>query len=167
MAFNEPDIPSQANLDVGAAVAGYKQYFGPLQGKGGVKLGSPAVSNGESASKPMGLAYLSSFLGSCGGCQVDFVPVHWYGCDDGCPVANDIDAFKKFVTKAVAAAGGRPVWVTEFQRKGNGEEEFVKSVVPWLDSQGGVERYAYFMVQEGSLVQGGRPSGVGQAYASA
>ena len=167
MAFNEPDIPSQANLDVGAAVAGYRQYFGPLQGKGGVKLGSPAVSNGESASKPMGLAYLSSFLGACGGCQVDFVPVHWYGCDDGCPVANDIDAFKKFVTKAVAAAKGKPVWVTEFQRKGANEEEFVKSVVPWLEGQGGVERYAYFMVQEGSLVQGGKPSGVGMAYANA
>ena len=166
MAFNEPDIPSQANLDVGAAVGGYRQYLSPFAGK--AKLGSPAVSNGVSQSgRPMGLAYLKAFLTACSGCQVDFLPVHWYGCTDGCPVNNDIAAFKTFVGQAVELAGGRPVWVTEFQRKGAEEEKFVRETVKWLEAQGGVERFAYFMVQEGSLVQGGKPSKVGEAYAGA
>ena len=87
LGFNEPDIPDQANLDVGAAIGAWKQYMQPYAGKDGIKLGSPAVSNaGGSPGHPQGLTWLKQFLQGCQGCQVDFLVVHWYGCTDvSCP----------------------------------------------------------------------------------
>ncbi|KAH8772367.1 hypothetical protein BGZ57DRAFT_710210, partial [Hyaloscypha finlandica] len=57
LAFNEPDIDSQANLTVPTAVAGYLNHMQLFSGK--VKLGSPAVTNGGGH---MGLGWLKNFL---------------------------------------------------------------------------------------------------------
>jgi hypothetical protein len=43
LAFNEPNINSQANLTVTAAMTGYLNYLQPFAGK--VKLGSLAITN--------------------------------------------------------------------------------------------------------------------------
>ncbi|KAG8525226.1 uncharacterized protein KY384_008870 [Bacidia gigantensis] len=182
MSFNEPDLADQANISVTDAVQGFAQYMMPFATstpphKDGLKLGSPAVSNVRPApgddGKPKGLPYLKAFLAKCETlpqpCRIDFVPIHWYGCRKGCPLATDVDKFKKHVGEAVEVAvyQGRqlPLWVTEFATFGD-EEGFLKEVLPWLDGHADVERYSYFWVGEGSLVQDGGLSGVGEVYVS-
>lgn len=156
LAFNEPDLPAQANLDVGSAAAGYKTFIQPFAGK--AKLGSPAVTNGPA---PMGLAYLKSFLAACDGCTIDFVPLHWYDA------ASNVDGFKSHITDMAEAAGGRKLWITEFGATGSTEEqeEFLRQVIPWLDSNDSVERYAYFYA-DGVLTQNSVLSALGSLFKS-
>ena len=169
MSFNEPDQPgSKAQMGVDSAVAAYRQYIVP-KGSANVKLGSPSVTNG--VVNGMGLAYLSSFLKKCSGCQIDFVPVHWYGCDPGtCTLDADVQMFQNQMNAAVQAAQGRPVWITEFQHKGSlaDQKVFLDRVLPWLDdlAQAAIERYSYFMVCDGSLINGDGLSEVGKRYTS-
>jgi hypothetical protein len=155
LAFNEPDHPEQANIGYEQAAASFKQYMSPLQGR--VKIGSPAVTNGAA---PMGLAYLESFMGACSDCPIDFVAVHWYD------VASNTQYFKDHVTEAHQKTG-KPVWVTEFGASGSPDEidAFLKDVMPWMDSQDFVERYAYFMASDGNLVSGTSLSTYGSTYA--
>lgn len=156
LAFNEPDLGQQSSLSVGDAAAGYQNLMQPYAGK--VKLGSPAVTNGGS---PMGLTYLQNFITACSGCTIDFIAIHWYN-------GGSADDFKNYVTKAHIAGGGRPVWITEFEGPGDAQQQqkFLKEVLPWLDNQDYVERYAYFMASDGNLISSGTsPSAVGQAYA--
>lgn len=79
-----------------------------------------------------------------------------------------MDGFKTQMTAAMDAAvvNGKklPVWVPEFQSFGD-QEGFLAQVLPWLDGQAQIERYAYFMVVEGSLVQGGGLSALGKNFA--
>lgn len=164
MAFNEPDMAAQANMDVGSAVAAYKQYMSPLAAKG-VKVGCPSVSNGVGTNpdtgRPMGLDWLKPFFQQCSGCPIDFVPIHWYG-----PSAAH---FKAHVQKAMALAPNKaPIWVTEFRlNPGSGDEAaFMADVLPWLDSQSQVARYSYFMASSETLLNGNALSALGQKYVS-
>ncbi|KAI4247511.1 MAG: hypothetical protein L6R40_001459 [Gallowayella cf. fulva] len=164
LAFNEPDLTDQANMDVSQSVAGWMEYMEPFHTKhnGDVKLGSPSVCNGPEAN--MGLSYLKSFLDSCGGCHVDFLAIHWYG------VATDagIDHLKEHIAKAQAIADGRAIWLTEFKPDGSDEQQaaFLDKMLPWLDdkSKSGVDRYAYYKVD--NLVNGGSLTKAGSAYAA-
>jgi hypothetical protein len=65
-------------------------------------------------------------------------------------------------------SGYRPVWITEFQGPSSEEEEitFLEEVLPWLDSQDYVHRYAYFIASEGSLISGRVLSRVRETFAS-
>ncbi|KAL8971325.1 MAG: hypothetical protein Q9197_003334 [Variospora fuerteventurae] len=161
LAFNEPDLPAQANMDVSQSVAGWLEYMEPFHVKhnGAVKLGSPAVCNGPEAY--LGLSYLKDFLDACGGCHVDFLAIHWYGLasDDG------VRHLQEHIAKAQEIAGGRPIWLTEFMPNGNEEEKasFLGKILPWLDDKSnGVDRYAYFQVD--SMVSGGSLTQAGAAY---
>lgn len=78
LGFNEPDNcdgnTGGVCMDVGTAVAAWKQYMEPQKSlKEKMYLGSPAVTNG-----PNGLTYLSNFMAACTGCSIDFVNIHWY-----------------------------------------------------------------------------------------
>jgi hypothetical protein len=123
------------------------------------RLGAPAVTNGPS---PMGLAWLSNFVGACTGCTIDFVPIHWYDS------ATNVDYFKSYIQQAYTAGGNRPIWITEFGASGSDAEitTFMNTVLPWLDSQPYVERYAYFMAGAGTLIDssGSGLSAIGNAY---
>jgi len=84
LSFNEPDIPSQANMPVSQAVSSHIQWMNPKSNNGAVQIGSVSVSNGvaNNGGPPMGLDYLSQFLSQCAAatpkpCIVDFVQVHW------------------------------------------------------------------------------------------
>ncbi|KAI4195535.1 MAG: hypothetical protein LQ346_003405 [Caloplaca aetnensis] len=163
LAFNEPDLPAQANMDVPTSVKGWMTYMEPFHAKynGDVKLGSPSVCNGPDANQ--GLQYLATFLEQCGSCHVDFLAIHWYGLatDDG------VQNLKDHIGKAQAMAGGRPIWLTEFAPSGSDDEQakFLESVLPWLDDKSnGVDRYAYFKVE--SMVSGGSLTKTGAAYAA-
>lgn len=100
----------------------------------------------------------------------DFVSAHWYGCSNGtCSVQEDVLSFQTFVTELVSVAAGRDVWIPEFQRYGDveGQQGFLEKVLPWLDSQKKVKRYAYFMVVEGILTTNGALKTLGSVYTSA
>ncbi|KAI0161986.1 glycoside hydrolase family 128 protein [Xylariaceae sp. FL1272] len=141
LAFNEPDgccwSCGNSCMNVSSAVTAYKQWIQPFAGK--VQLGSPAVTNG--VGEGVGLSYLSYFMGNCTGCTVDFIPLHFYGS------VLDPGAFQSYVESAWKLFG-LPIWVTEFGTTSGTEAQvlsWLQVVIPWLDAQPYVKRYAYFM----------------------
>lgn len=160
MSFNEPDFSGQANLGVSAAVAGYMQYMQPYASK--AQLGTPAVTNGAS---PMGLTYLSAFITALedAGGSYDFCAFHWYDS------ASNVAYFKNYMQEASSACKGKPIWVTEIGASGSADEQntFLQTVMPWMDQQGYIGRYAYFMVAPGNLISSGTElSTLGETFAS-
>jgi hypothetical protein len=158
MSFNEPDLGTQSNLTPEEAAAGYKTYMStPFAGK--AQLGSPAVTNGGGT---MGLTWLSNFFDACTGCQIDFVPIHWYN-------GGTADDFMAYIDQAFVTSGGKPLWVTEFQGSGSTADQnaFLEAVIPQLDASEKVARYAYFMASDGNLLSSGSSLSVlGETFAS-
>ena len=154
--FNEPDNSGQANMTPRQAVTAWKNYMEPLAGK--AKLCAPAVTNSVQAGQ--GLEWLQKFLHLCTGCTIDCVNIHWYGG------ATDDAGFKQQVQSAASIGNGKPVWVTEIGASGSDQqiEQFLKSVMPWMDSHNKVDGYAYFWVAQGYLVDGNKPSDYGKVY---
>ncbi|WVF68660.1 hypothetical protein IAT40_003431 [Kwoniella sp. CBS 6097] len=151
LSFNEPDlcIDGSACMSIADSVTAYKKYMQPFAGK--ALLGSPAVTNGGS---PSGLTWLGNFIGNCTGCQIDFITIHWYS--NKWAGAN---YFKYQVEEARKVAGGRPIWITEFGLDNSDGmytqadlHAFLQEVLPWLDQQSDVHRYAYFMNTVGMLI---------------
>ncbi|KAF2665485.1 hypothetical protein BT63DRAFT_377881 [Microthyrium microscopicum] len=156
LGFNEPDLSTQSNIDPATAAAGWKKDMEPLACK--ARLVSPAVTNGGA---PSGLTWLSSFLSACSGCTIDAVAIHWYDS------ATNIAYFKQHVSDAYTAGGNRPIWITEFGASGTDDQvsAFFAAVLPWLDAQPYVERYAYFMANDGILLSSATTlSAIGKAY---
>ncbi|RMD44015.1 hypothetical protein DV735_g1136, partial [Chaetothyriales sp. CBS 134920] len=168
LSFNEPDLSAQSNLEPAAAAENHIKYLNPLAGQ--VEIGSPAVTNGAGTSPLLGLDWLNSFFDSCDGkCQVDFVAFHWYDA------ATNIDGFKSHVQDVIDAAannGVSKVWLTEFGTTSGTDDEkasFISEATDFLDSTAAVERYAYFMVGDGSgqlLSSSGTLNTLGEAYVS-
>lgn len=143
LAFNEPDTCCAgcggSCMDVQTAVDAYRQWVQPYAGS--LSLGSPAVTNG--VGEGIGLSWLQDFVGNCTGCQLDFFAVHWYG-----DVTNP-RSFKDYI-RSCWDRFQKPIWLTEFGVNSGSEEQiaaFLKVVLPWLDRQAYVERYAYFMAR--------------------
>lgn len=107
------------------------------------RLGAPAVTNGPA---PGGLTYLSNFISSCTDCNIAFCPIHWYDS------ATNVAYFKSYVGDAITACGNKPIWITEFGASGSADQvaTFLDTVLPWLDANAMVERYAYFMTAPSS-----------------
>lgn len=159
LGFNEPDLPAQANLSPAAAAAAYETYISGEFGGSDVQLGSPAVTNGGGA---MGLGWLSSFMDACASCQIDFVAIHWYDS------YQNAAYFKQHVQQAHEQTG-KPVWVTEFGTTDGSDDQiasFLEEVMPWMDSQDYVQRYAYFMAKDGLLNSGTEMSTYGKTFAT-
>ncbi|GAB1191844.1 hypothetical protein APSETT444_001027 [Aspergillus pseudonomiae] len=157
LGFNEPDSPSQANLTPLEAMVYYKEYISPYSSK--AKLVSPAVTNG-------GLNWMRSFMSLCHDCDISIMAVHWYG--------DTAEDFKTFVTEAIETSQRyniHEIWITEFALTSaiNGGDpsdsiKFLRDVIPWLNSQKAVGRFAYFMCAEGFLLEGESLGVVGKAY---
>lgn len=158
LAMNEPDLAAQSDLSYTDAAAGYLKYMQPYAGK--ALLGSPSVTNGAS---PMGLTYLKNFVDACDGCTIDFCAIHWYDS------ASNVEYFKSYMAEAQTACGGKPIWITEFGATGTSAEQatFLDTVIPWMDAQDYIEKYAYFMASDGVLLSGTSLSTIGEAYVSA
>jgi hypothetical protein len=151
LGFNEPDLCQGGSscMDVQTSVTVWKRYMEPFAGK--ALLGSPAVTN---AGAPNGLTWLQNFLNTCTGCHVDFINIHWYSNKWA-----GASYFKSQVQAAHAMSGGRPVWITEFGLDDSDGtyttadlHAFLQQVLPWLDAQDYVHRYAYFMDTPGMLL---------------
>jgi Glycosyl hydrolase catalytic core len=165
MSFNEPDLASQSNMDSATAAAAHIKYMNPYAGQ--AKIGSPAITNGgpSGGTDGMGLGWLQNFFDKCNGnCKVDFLSFHWYDS------AQNVAYFKNYVQDVITMAkknGVNKVWLTEFAADGSDEQvaKFLSEVLPWMDGNDAVERYAYFMCSDGKLVSGSGMSAVGKAYA--
>ncbi|KAL3478107.1 hypothetical protein BJX99DRAFT_114894 [Aspergillus californicus] len=163
MGFNEPDMSSQAAMSSTDAAKYYRDYITKFSGD--AKLVSPAVTNG--VGNDMGLSWMRNFLDSCTDCDISALAVHWYG--------DSADDFKTFVGQATDLAKEyslNETWVTEFalnsDLSGSGatstSSDFLSEVLPWLDEQDAVSRYAYFMCADGYLLSGSDLSISGKAY---
>ena len=168
LAFNEPDGASQANLDVNSALTGY-QYLSNVCGAAGVPLGSPAAVHADDS-------WMQQFMQGCSndGYRVDFVTIHWYG-------GNDPQGFLNYLDY-VHWLYGKPVWVTEFcPADWSGSHgispaqtaDFMRAVVPAMNSRDYVQRYAWFsanatndVLDNGALVNDdGTLTDLGRLYA--
>ncbi|KAB8074718.1 hypothetical protein BDV29DRAFT_173188 [Aspergillus leporis] len=163
MGFNEPDVSAQACMTPSEAAESYSKYITPYSGS--AKLVTPAVTNG--GGDDMGLGWMRQFLEQCTDCSMSVLAVHWYGAS--------ADEFKTFVTEAQELATKynlESTWVTEFalssamttNSETQSSADFLNEVIPWLDSQSGVGRYAYYMCADGYLLSGSELSASGKAY---
>jgi len=101
LGFNEPNEPSQSNIDATTAATLWKQYMNPLRALG-YHLISPACTNDAA-----GLQWYSDFFGACGGgCYVDSMAFHAYTADaqDLIDFANELHTTYNYMD----------VWITEF-----------------------------------------------------
>ena len=135
--------------DVGRTVAAYRQWIQPLVEKyPNLRLGAPAVTNGVRSPNGtlMGIPYLKAFLEGCQDCKVDFVVVHWY--DN----ANNVEYFKNHMREVHETSGGKSIWITEFGVTGGDGEAFLREVLPWMDQQEWICRYAYHWAAKGFMI---------------
>jgi hypothetical protein len=166
LTFNEPDMCADGAggscyNNANDAAQRYAQYTDPFRNRG-LRFGSPAVTS-EMRYGNMGLPWLRSFLDNCRNCQIDFIPIHWYGH------ANEAGAFLNHINDAAGVAGGRKLWITEFGFNGGSAEEqvnFMRQVLPQLDRDARVERYAFHKANKPQMFNNdGSLSLVGYNYA--
>ena len=174
LGFNEPDLTysGSSNIIPAKAAAGYQTYMEPFAG-GSIKIGMPNVlwNNGGSSSGGNydSAVWTQYFLGNCTGCHFDFAAIHWYqDCDPG-DGQSGAAWFQGNVTNAYETLK-LPVWITEFQCYGSDAQQiaFLQQVLPWLDAQSYVGRYAYFGTFPGHTINanGTGLSDIGIAYAT-
>ncbi|KAL8287640.1 hypothetical protein RQP46_003498 [Phenoliferia psychrophenolica] len=104
LGFNEPDLSSQSNISPKDAAAAWLQNIEPFHTQ--ASLVSPAITNGG---PPLGITWMSDFLGNCSTCHIDAIAAHWYDSATARPQARDVrnyftDMYNKF---------GKPIWITE------------------------------------------------------
>ncbi|KAH6702829.1 hypothetical protein BKA61DRAFT_494754 [Leptodontidium sp. MPI-SDFR-AT-0119] len=159
LSFNEPDRCANGGSCMSAkdAANAYRTYMNPFAGR--VYLGAPAVTNG-----PSGMKWLKEFLGLCTGCRIDFIPIHWYDS------ATNVAYFKNYIADAHGIAG-HDLWITEFNGSGKSSEKesFLRTVIPWLDSQSYIQRYSWYWCDAkstlGAIVdKKGNPTSLGKVY---
>ncbi|MFF5246610.1 sigma-70 family RNA polymerase sigma factor [Streptosporangium sp. NPDC000095] len=144
LAFNEPDLPEQANMTVEEALS----LWPDLMSAGRV-LGSPSVAFG--ADTPGG--WLDRFMSGAKerDYRVDFIALHWYGADfRPQPAVNQLKSY----IQAVYQRYRKPIWLTEYALIdfSNGtryasdaqQAAFVTASTRMLASLPYVRRYAWF-----------------------
>jgi hypothetical protein len=125
LGFNEPDMERDvggSDMSPSDAAELWQDQIEPLK-ELGIKVGAPAVSG-----SPIGYAWLREWEEECdGGCNPDFMPIHWYGI---------FDAFASWVGNMSVTYPDLELWVTEFGLPGASLEEthvFFNSSIDFLD----------------------------------
>ncbi|EKM59670.1 uncharacterized protein PHACADRAFT_192050 [Phanerochaete carnosa HHB-10118-sp] len=139
LALNEPDEPSQLNMDPSSAAAYWKQEVNPRTGMG-YDIWGPAVTSSD-----RGEQWMDNFLAACGGgCTFSHDALHYYDTDPQGLISYVEHWYQKY---------GRPIVITEFacQNFGGGAQadmdqiwNFYTTVIPWLMSQDYVEAFFPF-----------------------
>jgi endo-1,4-beta-mannosidase len=159
--------------DVGRTLQSHQQHVQPIADKyPEIKVGAPAMTNGEKSENgtSMGVLFLEPFIKGCDerGLRIDFVAAHWYDEWPADPTQQGykLDYFKDHLKKIHKAGGERPVWLTEFGVWTGDQIDFVNKVMPWLDDQDWIERYAFHYATPGVLLNGDVSglSELGKAY---
>ncbi|MCJ1453682.1 hypothetical protein MMC28_004030 [Mycoblastus sanguinarius] len=131
----------------------------------GVTIGAPGVLQNT-----QDFTWLSQFLDLCdaAGCDIGFIAIHWFYVAD----PGNVQGFKDVINNATSVAKGKPVWLDNFQATGTmaAQQEFFSEVLPFLESNEGVARYAYVSCDQSTgtaFVNGdGSISTLGQYYAN-
>lgn len=173
LGFNEPSLDEQGHLSPSDAAALWPRIEGQASAAGVQKLVSPAMCGDIGR----GTSWMQSFLGACQGCRIDAIAVHSYTCDLS-DIQQLVEAYRGF---------GKPIWLTEFacavpgrDVSVQGQMEFMKQVVPWLEQESVIEKYAWFSFftnewsfpitnpnpDAGLVYPDGRLSELGQLYLS-
>ena len=163
LSFGEPETAdgAQSPQGVQAAAQGWMKFMQPYSGQ--VSLGGPAVLQNTND-----FDWLSQFLDACDslGCDIGFIAIHWMW------EASQVESFKTAITNATTIANGKPVWVDNFSASGSNEEQqaFLNEVVPWMEANDKIERYAYVSPDRttgtGFLNADGSISSLGTFYAN-
>ena len=148
-----------------AAANAFMQFLQPYAND--VTIGAPGVLQNTND-----FTWLSEFLDACDllGCKIGFIAIHWFYTAS--PLQQQADSFEAVVNNATALAKGKPVWVDNFQATGTNEEQqaFLADVVPWLEANDAIERYAYVTTDRttgtGFLNADGTISSLGTFYAN-
>lgn len=151
MAFNEPDISSQSNMNPYYAAQLFMEQIYPWSYQG-VKVGTPAIA--------FNLDWMQTFLSEVRnkGGHVDFMCIHWYGS------WNDLNGFKKFVNTAHSRFN-IGIWVTEIGiTTGSNPSQaqvknFMMNAFSWMDTQSFVQRAAWFGAFESNKAPDGFATG--------
>lgn len=129
LGYNEPDHTDQAHMSPEVAAQHWKNDIEP-HGHGKI-LVSPAVTN---------LNWLTQFFHYCKHCRVDHIAVHKYACSASVIMNMLKDAWHRF---------HKPIWLTEFScphsTDPNQQLQFMKDLLPQLESAHYVYRYAWFV----------------------
>ncbi|KAM0748388.1 hypothetical protein T439DRAFT_291841 [Meredithblackwellia eburnea MCA 4105] len=155
LGFNEPDLWSQSNIIPSVAASAWISDIEPFHTQ--VKLVSPAITNGG---PPMGVTWMSEFLGNCTSCHVDAIAAHWYDA------AWNVGYFQNYFTDMYSQFG-KPIWITEFAGSGTVSEQqaFFQTIIPWMESQPFIERYSAFGAFSGTFVNAdGSLTPLGETY---
>ena len=147
LGFNEPNFKSQANLTPTQAAALWLVLQEVARRKN-LKLVSPAVNycgdcvqeNGTTYSSPT--QYLDAFFAACPSCQVDYIAVHTYVCQEQY-LRQKVAELKKY---------NKPIWVTEFscsdidhsQITLGLQQKYLTDAVNYLENDPAIFRYAWF-----------------------
>ncbi|MGI4887417.1 MAG: glycosyl hydrolase [Janthinobacterium lividum] len=147
LGFNEPNFRSQANLTPTQAAALWPVLQDVAKRKN-LKLVSPALNycgdcvseNGVTYYSPT--QYLDAFFAACPTCQVDYIAVHTYVCEERY-LRDKIAELKKY---------NKPIWLTEFscgdmdhsQITLNLQKKYLTDAVNYLENEPAAFRYAWF-----------------------
>lgn len=153
LSFGEPNTPNAKLQQTAAGAAAFwMKEMQPYTDK--VTIGAPGILQNK-----QDFGWLSEFLTECDklGCKIGFIALHWFYKAE----AGNVAGFKDVINNATSIAKGKPVWLDNFQATGSdaAQKEFLGEVVPWLESNAAVERYAY-VFPDGSV------GSMGQYYAS-
>jgi len=175
LGFNESDNCNDQSgqfnnlCDVPTAVGFYQN----LQ-KAGLRLGSPATREGGAQTT---LGWLNQFITQCEDLdiRIDFVALHWYDWESSpannpvVPASQIFRRFRRYLSNAYHRHR-RPLWITEFNANPNRatdiQNEFMQLALPYLESIGYVERYAWFQPLSGTgdFFDNGQLTSTGQIY---
>ncbi|WP_324674781.1 glycosyl hydrolase [Hymenobacter sp. GOD-10R] len=176
LGFNEPNFRSQANLTPTQAAALWPTLQEVARRKN-LKLVSPAVNycgdcvseNGTTYYSPT--QYLDAFFAACPSCQVDYIAVHTYVCEEQW-LRDKIGELKKY---------GKPIWLTEFscgdmphdQITLDVQKRYLTAAVNYLENEPAVFRYAWFSGRNSEIpninllgATSGQLTELGQLYVS-
>lgn len=143
LAYNEPEHNGQSKVPMDTAITLYRNMLAA-----GYRTGSPSGKEGSET------RYVDTFMTRADAekLNVDFVGIHWYDWggwfDKADSSANGIfNRFKAAITRAYNKHH-KPIWITEFNANENRPDtihhQFMRLVMPWMDADPRVERYAYF-----------------------
>jgi hypothetical protein len=174
LGFNEPDLTysGSANLLPAVAAAGWLTGMQPFASTHQISTPNVLWNNYDSYSSGgpySSRQWTSYFLGNCTSCHFDFAAIHYYS---DCFPANGQLGSDWFISNVTNAHQffNMPIWITEFQCYGSDDQQaqFLQAVLPWLDAQSWVQRYAYFGVFPGFLINsaGDGLSSAGNVYAT-
>eukprot|EP01084_Bolivina_argentea_P257919 434625_1 len=147
LGYNEPNIVGQAELTPASAVQGWLALQSAFPNK---ILVSPSASScvGDQCFEGWSqLEWFDEFFRLCNDsvppCKIDYMAVHFYWCSNN--VNGWIGALWNIYNRY-----GYKLWLTEFNCYGrsSGEQKiFMQSVIPALEKEDFIEKYAWFVVR--------------------